>query len=58
MRELTHYELSTLIEKEIQNMARQAFEDKTGVTVHYAKQRARDILKYCEEYEALEPMED
>jgi hypothetical protein len=59
MRNLTHYELLTLIEKEINNLAKDAFNpDGKGVSIHYAKARAQDILKYCDEYFALEPIED
>ena len=58
MRLLTHYELRVLIKNEVHNMAKDAFEDGAGVTVHYQKERAKDILKYITEYEALGPMED
>jgi hypothetical protein len=49
MRVLTHYELSILIENEIKLMCK----NLGSININYARARAEDIIKYCNEYDAL-----
>ena len=55
MRQLTHYELTILIKNEISSMYSNVSGD---FNIHHAMHRAKDILKYIEEYEQLEPIEE
>lgn len=49
-RELTHYELRTLITNEVKNMFNNSIKE---VSIGYIEQRAKDILNYCQEYNNL-----
>ena len=57
MRELTHYELTTLIRNEINNLAN-ANTNGECLSIGYVEFRCKDILRYVEEIKALPEIED
>jgi len=54
MRNLTHYELSILIKNQIRIIYENSI---TKFDVRHARERAKEILRYIEEYEQLETEE-
>lgn len=55
MRRLTHYEVITLLKNEIKCLNEAA--DAEKLSVYCILGRAKEIIKYCEEWENLEEEE-